>query len=166
MLTLIGDDRVREARKLVCGMEQALSERLLHSGVLLQKADTAENGCSTTSCCNNTQQKNFCLFRTGEFFEVDTKQDVDTAPCVRLTLDCKVEYEASKDTTPTSFRLHTDDRTFHLYSESPECIAEWLNVLQKYMPTFGKNNKVIIQYLNYFNYLPDQLRVPRPKCEI
>ena len=32
--------------------------------------------------------------------------------------------------------------------------------------TFGKNNKVTIQYLNYFNYLPDQLRVPRPKCEI
>ena len=30
--------------------------------------------------------------------------------------------------------------------------------------TFGKNNKVTIQYLNYFNYLPDQLSVPRPKC--
>ena len=32
--------------------------------------------------------------------------------------------------------------------------------------TFGKNRKITIQYLNNFDYLPDKLRVPRPKCEI
>jgi uncharacterized protein YaeQ len=32
--------------------------------------------------------------------------------------------------------------------------------------TFEKNEKITIQYLNFFDYLPENLRVSRPKCEI
>lgn len=32
--------------------------------------------------------------------------------------------------------------------------------------TFEKNEKITIQYLNFFDYLPENLRVSRPNCEI
>jgi broad specificity phosphatase PhoE len=32
--------------------------------------------------------------------------------------------------------------------------------------TFEKDEKITIQYLNFFDYLPENLRVPRPKWEI
>ena len=32
--------------------------------------------------------------------------------------------------------------------------------------TFAKDKKITIQYLNYFSYLPEELRVSRPKCDI
>jgi broad specificity phosphatase PhoE len=32
--------------------------------------------------------------------------------------------------------------------------------------TFERNKKVTIQYLNFYSYLPEHLRVPRPECEI
>ena len=32
--------------------------------------------------------------------------------------------------------------------------------------SFKKNNKIIIQYLNSFEYLPEDLRIPRPDFDI